>query len=241
MKERPILFSGPMVRAILDGRKMQTRRIVKPQPSKMVIQGVGHLTIGMNPADDGRIWYDTDCVEAGRPFRCPYGEEGDRLWVKENFHVGSYVREAHTQGAVMAYAESKQTVYSPMSDSEMARCRIKPDPRPWAEARTVPSIHMPRWASRITLEIESVRLERLQDISKEDAISEGCDPADGALGSDDIILSSPFYNGPFGDRRKWPVRRFMLLWIGINGQASWNANPWVWVVQFRNISSKTNQ
>lgn len=203
MKERPILFSAPMVRAILEGRKTQTRRTVKPQPAMAL---------------DNQCW-DSD----ENPIRCPYGRTGDRLWVKENFHVGSYVREAHTQGAVMAYAESKQTVYRPMSDSEMARCRIKPDPRPWAEARTVPSIRMPRWASRITLEIESVRVERLQDISEADANAEGC--------------PLPASDQSWSECRRW----FEELWQSINGRDSWDANPWVWVVQFRNISSETNQ
>ena len=87
MKEYPILFSGPMVRAILEGRKTQTRRVVKPQPvgNQRIVEGAAHLTVGMNPADDGGVWYATDCVNPGTEIRCPYGVPGDRLWVRETF------------------------------------------------------------------------------------------------------------------------------------------------------------
>lgn len=162
MKERPILFSGPMVRAILDGRKTQTRRVVKPRQGML---------------DD---W-------TGLP--CPYGKPGDRLWVRET----CYFEQPHGEVIYRADPGSEKAL-----DPEFTGLRWRP------------SIHMPRWASRITLEIVNVRVERLQDIRVDDARAEGV-------------------------TAKWPVHGFRNLWQSINGFGSWDANPWVWVVEFRNM------
>lgn len=173
MKERPILFSAPMVRALLDGRKTQTRRVVKPQPTATREEAI--RTYGKG---------GTFILEAGFfGVRCPYGQLGDRLWVRETWGAcaGSPVYRA----------------------DDNATC---PDGGRWK-----PSIHMPRWASRITLEVTGVRVERLQDISEEDAIAEGV----------------PEQRGD-----PWA---FQCLWDSINGareRCSWAANPWVWAITF---------
>lgn len=145
MKTRPILFSGPMVRAILEGRKTQTRRVVKPQPAHCADLPMGK---------------DLTFASA-----CPYGQPGDRLWVRETWAVGTlfdYVRPS--------------LLPKPDCESKLAVDYAANPRRIWHsedQGRWRPSIHMPRWASRITLEITSVRVERLQDISHKDAIAEG--------------------------------------------------------------------
>ena len=182
VKERPILFSGPMVRAILDGRKTQTRRIVKPQPN--VVHAIyGDASIDTNLTfrrGDGRI-------------RCPYGIPGDRLWVREAKRQAFYRASTTTGG------DENRQEYIRLGHAYQWR----------------PSIHMPRWASHITLEIESVRVERLQEITEEDARAEGWHPGDG----------------------QGPIEWYEDLWQSINGPGSWDANPWVWVIQFNRVAS----
>lgn len=224
MNERPILFSSPMVRAILDGRKTVTRRVVKPQfaadaiPVEMpATDPAGGWVV---PGHSG-VWW---CDAAANPDdvrRCPYGQPSDRLWVRETFS-GPWCMEAQ-DGAAAAppskWAESSRIWY--WADGEPAY-------GDWTRPR--PSIHMPRWASRITLEITGVRVERLQDISEADAQAEGTtpipDPCDHVrLACADIGCSGP-----------QPYRTgFRALWRDINGPASWDANPWVWVVEFRRL------
>lgn len=189
MKERPILFNAAMVRAILDGRKTQTRRVVKHHPSDD-----GNMCL----VDHGDGWWpyrsddsESPVVNGGDeiPYSCPYGQPGDRLWVRETWAKVSGDREEPDAIAYRADSENQAEVWTP-------------------------SIHMPRWASRITLEVVSVRVERLQDISRGDAMAEGC----------------PFPNMAEGDDpRKW----YADLWEQINGPGSWAENPWVWVVEFR--------
>lgn len=193
MKERPILFNGAMVRALLAGTKTQTRRVVKPQPRR-VDGGV--------PFGDAPAWAHAEPGSA--MMRCPYGKPGDWLWVRESWkHIeGGNVYDA--AGGVMDSFEP-ETLYRAS--------------RPNYPGQWKPSIHMPRWASRITLEITSVRVERLQDISEADAIAEGVytDPA------------SPAYDA------------YAQLWDEINGPGSWAANPWVWVLEFRRLNVEHSQ
>ena len=200
MKERPILFSAPMVRAILEGRKTQTRRVVKPQP----YDGGHFLRLHNCPAIPIEA---TECFEE----YCPYGQNGDRLWVRETHNFGD--------GEMIEYRAdgSKHFIH------DNAGRRIgKELGNKWK-----PSIHMPRWASRITLEVVSIRVERLQDISEEDAKEEGTDPYSSAL--DIGVKDSPRIDaGPY-------QKGYALLWGEINGPGSWAANPWVWVVEFRRI------
>ena len=199
MKESPILFSAPMVRALLAGTKTQTRRIFKPD----------RMTWDAN----GR--YTTYAMRGGElsttgsgPFKpsswlhyCPYGQPGDRLWVRETF--------ARIDGQTRPWIETDYQATYTHGDRLGDTLGIK--------KRWTPSIHMPRHASRITLEVTGVRVERLQDISEADAIAEGVytDPA------------CPAYDA------------YAQLWDEINGLGSWEANPWVWVVGFHRINGAT--
>lgn len=178
MKHRPILFSGPMVRAILDGWKTQTRR-----PVASARHPYGHL---LGPEGVAREFLGkTEAV------RCPLGQPGDRLWVRETWQLCDYDGPG-------GYPKT-DAVYRADGETDDKR-------NGWR-----PSIHMPRWASRITLEVVRVSVEQVQDITEEGAIKEGCVPLDS---------SSP--REMFGD-----------LWQSIYG--TWEANPWVWAVEFRRI------
>jgi hypothetical protein len=192
-KERPIIFSAPMVRAILDGRKSQTRRVVKPQPVAGVIAfDAGPLAGQRSPR--------TATGEVFAAERCPYGAPGDRLWA----------REAHCA-----------------FDVGRVHCRADYASDPVAEkahgVRWSSPIHMPRWASRITLEVIGVRVERLQSISEADAMAEG-------------VNVHPDHHDKPRTSIYSPVQAYRDLWESINGAGSWGANPWVWVVEFRQVT-----
>jgi hypothetical protein len=212
-KERPILFSAPMIRAILDGRKSQTRRAVKPQPELAQL-----LT-----ASGWSAWHN----ERGRPLRYPYGQPGDRLWAREAW-CG---REGHAlhgcTGTYFYRADGEHQQGKQVGFTYMLR-----------ERRWRPSIYMPRWASRITLEVTGVRVERLQAISEADAIAEGIrlqpfHPDDG------WPLSQGFtWREEDGRCALFPSAcdAYRDLWESINGPGSWDANPFVWVVEFRRVA-----
>lgn len=224
VKERPILFSAPMVRAILEGRKTQTRRIMKLTCAGHVKEPNGH-----------RRWHPDD-KDAWRA--CPYGKPGDRLWVKE---AHRFIREwlglAYPQVSVSCQYRASEGTCA-WSDYKVVASATDPTmPNGWSktDARigvmrgfTVPvpvpwrsSIFMPRWASRITLEIVSVRVERLNEIIPADVIKEGC----------------PYlYSGTCPEDAPNFVGWYKNLWESINGPDSWAANPWVWVVEFRRIA-----
>ena len=211
MKERPILFSAPMVRAILAGKKTQTRRIVKPQPEWT--KGAWYWRHPRYNNGLGIHYFHTDAESAAEKMAsvCPYGIPGDRLWVRETWFDNMASDDGDTEKT------PARCVYR--SDGEF----IEQFPEDYMEGKWTPSIHMPRWASRITLEVVSVRVERLQDITNMDALSEGCDgerwlDADGSEG-----------------RGVEPWEQFRELWRNINGPDSWDANPWVWVVEFRKL------
>lgn len=176
MKERPILFSAPMVRAILDGRKTQTRRVVKGEALRWLNDG-----------------FTPKFVADYQNRLCPYGKPGDHLWVRETFHT--------VDGHSAFYRADYE--HNPKGDKEHGIV--------WT-----PSIHMPRWASRISLKIIGVRVERLQDISEKDAWAEGCEGFD-----DDVSGGKSGYC------------EYAELWEEINGKGSWDANPWVWVIKFK--------
>ena len=204
VKERPILFSGSMVRAIIEGRKTQTRRVIKPKHEFFVDDGHD----GIN-----RVYYP--CYVTGEPepqeILCPYGSVGERLWVRETW-------------AVVPKVSDDGPKHKAKGDGTGATWRAdwngNPSGFPWK-----PSIHMPRWASRITLEVTGVRVERLNDISEADAYSEG------------VTIPSHYKfasNGRPNDRNEARVT-FETLWESINGPESWPLNPWVWVVEFKRI------
>lgn len=193
MKERPILFNGDMVRAILDGRKTQTRRVVKPQPgSDNRIPWPGRKNIVANIRDERVLGF------------CPYGQPGDRLWVRETWAMSGYQRVEYRAAP---------------ADGSDFRCVDR-----WR-----PSIHMPRWACRITLEITGVRVERLQEISEKDAKAEGLHYHSDMYG---YRLYGKYSGiGPTDD--VGALDAFRSLWESINGPSSWDATPWVWVIEFK--------
>lgn len=203
MKERPILFSAPMVRAILEGRKTMTRRIVKPQP-EIRDYGCWYPPVPVNERWRSAKHYANEAhMRRGLPMDFnPYGQPGDRLWVRERGWI----------------AKSK-TAFAPYVGNEGHAPR-SPFGEPY---KSCPSIHMPRWASRITLEITGVRVERLQEISEADAESEGVAE----------YAKSSCSRDP--DDALDPISYFELLWSAINGRASWDNNPFVWVVEFKRI------
>ncbi len=212
MKERPIIFSCEMVRAILEGRKTQTRRVIKPMPTSN--SKYGYITI--KTATHCFIWY-----ENGDKKLCPFGSVGDRLWVRESWwhYKALYLEQAGFKGGTITRLENGDPASFHPNDS------FTPEdyPRVWKKR---PSIHMPRWASRITLEIVNVRAELLQDISEENAISEGmC-----------WEIAKPFC---FSDEEYNfdPVLTFWRYWDKLNAKRGfgWDVNPWVWVIEFRVI------
>ena len=218
MKERPILFSAPMVRAILDSRKTQTRRVFK--------QAIGpSLSVDCNDGVAELSWLHGDgpgheVHETIKRVVCPYGQPGDRLWVRESFWGCD----------APGYGDTPCVVY----DDEWQGKEYHPaEVRPWApKFGRIPSIHMPRNCSRITLEITGVRAERLNDCCWPDAIAEGLIPVRGPSGSYMYEYSST-EGGQFAN----PCVAYHMLWDSINGDGAWAANPWVWVVEFRRIKA----
>lgn len=199
MRERPILFSGSMVRAILDGRKTQTRRGVKITHRTPGLAACLMPPAGLSPRP--RVAAEL----------CPYGQPGDdRLWVRETWQHEAFPFGPYRPGAHVYYrADYLDDPHGP--DGEMSQ---EGKYRSWR-----PSIHMPRAASRILLEITAVRVERLQSISEADA------QAEGTLGGHGAIPGYP-YNAT-------PVEHFRHVWDSINGPGSWAVNPWVWCISFR--------
>lgn len=247
MRERPILFSAPMVRAILEGRKTQTRRVVK------------HPRGGTFDIENGRPV--AECTDGEtRSIDCPYGQPGDRLWVRETFAIETSV-EGRSQP--LPHADGRPVKYAPEDDGEgfepawrqphyratdaapgltcervgCAQCRDSDMGPHWQ-----PSIHMPRWASRITLEVTGVRVERLQSISDQDIVAEGVTvPVDAESGNALVDVSTKDGPGSFlsRDQIRSPTAivraHWAALWCSINGRKSWAANPWVWVVEFKRL------
>jgi hypothetical protein len=207
VKERPILFSGAMVRALLDASKTQTRRVIKNIEED---EDLGYLFPKPKHLVQGKD--DTGCCFTKNPANsrllleiCPYGKPGDRLWVRE-----SMIKNLNSG------------TYWPMADG-YTRSISEETGKPFPHEKSVPSIHMPRAASRLLLEITAVRCERLQEISHKDALAEGVwRPTAGLVGM-------PGYSA---------VNAYKELWNKINGPESWAANPWVWVVEFKIIDGK---
>jgi hypothetical protein len=223
--EKPILFKDDMIRAILEGRKTQTRRIVKPQPEQ---PGPGYYFDAYNGGPQWNWWDKDHRQHLGQIFKCPYGKPGDRLWVRETFSASEFMD--------CRYRADGQQFLNVNGKDTNTPCEVK-----WT-----PSIHMPRWASRITLEITDVRVERLQDISEEDAIAEGAQrfpdlPGKNPWGQDDRwSMEQPnSVDDCLGSARSAFGNYFCKLAgnapKGIHDPRPWDANPWVWVIKFKRI------
>lgn len=216
MKERPIIFNAEMVRAILDGRKTQTRRVMRVQPESPEL-GLSRITEAKNSSDTGKYFWSLSDALGSRPrsklFPCPFGQVGDRLWVRETCQA----KELESGLDVICY---------PADDVEIPVKAHPLDAGNWIdlyryrgkEGIKVPSIHMPRHACRLVLEITDVRVERLRSMSQQDARAEGV-----------IAASGPMEAG----------LAFRQLWESIYGADSWQVNPWVWVIEFKCVGGSS--
>ena len=186
VKERGMIFNDEMVRAILGGNKTQTRRIVEEK------------------------FYGRAVAAELLAKHCPYGQPGDRIWVRETYRVHGKA----TDVATLVYRASVRNSWTEQTHRVPVDVCNKPVSEKWT-----PSIHMPRWASRILLEITDVRVERLHDMSEADAKAEGATPATYKITPPEAV-----YRVGFGD-----------IWRSIYGQDNWLSNPWVWVIEFKRI------
>ena len=234
MTERGMIFNGEMVRAILDGRKTQTRRIMKPQPEPCprcghwwpsnVFKTMLHVEEEMQNGKGGWGGLVGDA--------CPFGDVGDRIWVREAYRFPASLDDVSPTGVgEMAVATGYRKPWAPtfyeftgtFSDGWKG---FETPPKVSDAGKLRPSIHMPRWASRILLEITDVRVERLNAISQEDAQAEGME----------LTGWRPTYSDPdSGGEVMTPYDNFAELWSSIYGDESWKANPWVWVISFKRV------
>lgn len=238
MKEHPILFSAPMIRAILAGTKTQTRRLVKPQPDHAQI----HEWKGQTLYDGecrywcwrDQVWYEASVDCHGRDdvsaLLLPFAKwkVGDRLWVRETWYCDHAFAE--TKGTAEQISEWREMMYyrADVPGGRFADADSWGEPGGWK-----PSIHMPRWASRITLELTDVRVERVQSISDADIAAEGV-TAEAAI---DLFFAKKRPVGvsmPLAGPMR-PIDAWRIGWSAINGAESWAANPWVWVLGFRRV------
>ena len=295
MTERPILFSGAMVRAILDGTKTQTRRVVKGRGSR----GLPEFHGGRGEENDSSAWgwffdgpdhHGYEVLARGLDERhdhglvsmpCPFGRVGDRLWVRETWRTGAWRDDGRVALDYAASPEATRTpwlrppaeVFRRLAKQGMDECHravrrgslIEEHtdgrftwPHGGSPCRWRPSIHMPRWASRITLEVTGVRVDRLNAISEEDALAEGVDVhmmpeewravrqqhgRNEAITFDrepsaDLIAALRLRDVTHAPARpmRSAVSGFSSLWESINGDGSWKANPWVWCVSFKVVT-----
>ncbi|WP_175663097.1 hypothetical protein [Burkholderia ambifaria] len=260
MRELPILFSGPMVRAILEGRKTQTRRVVKVRnelpPAWATFASEGHSLSQDGAPRPVSAFFWSEEQQPGQPLKSlrrwpilpanhpmagdwywtpsPYGRIGDRMWVREShaqvfkadIPSGRPTGPIGTMGTPAKPDWNSRYVYSADGPMPKFQWHHVGDSRP---VRWTPSIHMPRWASRIMLEITGVRAERLQSITEADAIAEGIDRTAAGFWST--------YGQSEADGTYSPRLSYRCLWDGLNAARGhgWDANPWVWVIQFRRI------
>ena len=213
MKKRPILFNTEMVRAILSGNKTQTRRITKLGISQnYALQKLVTITAPEKSAGNTAAIFTDTATGRSVAVECHFGKVGDQLWVRETHafvNEPAYRRSTGVYQQINPNNNYQACVYK--ENFDRARCF------PWK-----PSIHMPRWASRITLEITNIRVERLQDVTKESAVAEGCD-----------LPSLPNQDWKLGARHN-----FMVAWDQI--YSNWKSNPWVWVIEFKQVKNEEN-
>ncbi|CAH0316342.1 hypothetical protein SRABI89_05052 [Pseudomonas koreensis] len=215
IKERPILFSAPMVRAILDGRKTVTRRPVKGSALKWLEE------------------FAPEFVALSANELCPFGQIGERLWVRETWYCDHFevLKGPYLQPADMHDLDQSR------EDGELVYAADGLAPFEQEQPTWKPSIHMPRWACRILLEITDVRVERLQDGEGETAfesryVAEGINRIHQGDGE---YAFHPFKSEPGPGSWTDPFEAWRELWVSVNGAGSWNANPWVWVVEFKRV------
>jgi len=211
-KEYPILFTGPMVQAILEGRKTQTRRVIRPQPT-----GQPHHACCLNTVRGSTQKYD----DGKKIFSCPYGEPGGRLWLRETWNAWMTGVDECDPYLWTALKGHNRSIYEHGEIAYRATdSTLDPDTESpfWA-----PSIYMPRWASRILLEVVSVRVERVQAITRVDAKAEGFHPGANGLES--------WAGQLYGNSQL----AFQACWDSINAKRGhgWDENPWVWVIEFK--------
>lgn len=227
MKERGVIFNSEMVRAILDGRKTQTRQIVKSVPTTHDFHG--WIMSSTCAKDEGKaVWAIGDSPLLKDPIRlnCPLGKIGDRLWVRETW-----------QGPLVDYENANKLYKDPEPFQKIKNCVYKADGDACPEYFDADdnlrygwksSAQMPRWASRILLEITGVRVEQLQDINEEDAVAEGVAPLHGGYWK--------HYQPDWTQHQLSARGSFVTLWNSINGVDAWYKNPWVWVIEFRRVT-----
>ncbi len=221
--ERGMIFNGEMVRAILDGRKTQTRRLLNKATGPSLSVDIAEDPPGV--AELSWLYGDGPGYEVHERIKlvsCPYGKPGDRIWVRETWaEAGARAPELQLYRA--NYPEHVPSHYENLPPAE--------------EIRWTPSIHMPRWASRILLEITDVRVERLNGISEAEAEAEGIDMEALADSQDcyDCIADHNMTGRPTAKGA------FKYLWESIYGVDSWQANPWVWVIEFKRIEGDDHE
>lgn len=223
MKERPIIMSAESILALLDKRKSQTRRVINPQPPEDNF-GVGTSFFSPDP-DEWEYRFRTEQGPAMKMFKCPYGAPGDRLWVKETWKFLS-VGPRHFYGdpfsCLWQYKADDRTCHGPVLKDKL--------PKQFSGNKWRSPLFMFRWASRITLEILNVRVERLGDIDNEGALAEGVDFA----GYVETVLLLGEHGQPAMSK---VIFDFAKVWNSINEKRGypWSSNPWVWVLEFRTV------
>ena len=218
MKFIPILFSTPMVQAIIEGRKSMTRRVMKPQPyleDGSTIWSYSKDSFGSLPPNK--------MTESPFGFKCPYGQVGDVLWVREKT---CYVMIEHAHDLLVGFRERRQIIYGTDFHEDWMKYAKEKYLYKWE-----PSLFMPKAACRIFLKITDIRVERLQDITEQDAVGEGIEEAE----FDNVNKCRVFKHYGYQNAVTDAKDSFQSLWHSINGEESWNANPWVWVVEFKKV------
>lgn len=209
-RDSPIFFNGAMIRAVLDDHKFQTRRLVK-------MRHFGLPRIAWDKPVDGFVeGFLKNAPLPGLVKQCPYGQPGDLLWCRETWRP---VVDEQLWDCIEYRADGARIKPEVPGDNTGFQFSVACDAD---DGRWRPSIHMPRWASRMRLEIGDIRMERLQNLSEEDAKAEGIVPAPGGS-----------WSGAEGQAAPTAIAAYRLLWESIYGECSWDANPWVWVIGFR--------
>ncbi|UVL07341.1 hypothetical protein LOY39_16680 [Pseudomonas rhodesiae] len=229
IKERPILFSAPMVRAILEGRKTVTRRGLPGYQIPTLDTDGQWLSVAQRHRQWGfAVSGETEQL-CGKELEtsgcCPYGKPGDRLWVRETW----YCNHSEVQKGPYLQPADMQDLDQAREDGDLVFAADGLNPYEQDQPTWRPSIHMPRWASRILLEITDVRVERLQDITEEQAKAEGV-----RLYTDHAELGDWWHVEGIETYSADPRKSFELLWSSVGGD--WQSNPWVWVVEFKRVT-----